>query len=188
MLEEKNHWLRSLAEQNLEKPKLFFDDLMEGLGPLKNSKSAAAVVRVLKSTLPSDAKATRFATRAAGKGSLGRQRYVVFAGYEGGEIVREAKALALSAWKWAHPKPKTSKIYCKKIVNEAVRAVDPFVKFMDRWVTRRLAPDCVKIELNKLKLVHVEAEMLYAMGWETANVHLGSKKMIKAIHVRNRNY
>ena len=40
---------------------------------------------------------------------------------------------------------------------------------------RRLAPDCSRIELSSLPEERSETELLYAIGWETANVHLGTK-------------
>jgi hypothetical protein len=41
---------------------------------------------------------------------------------------------------------------------------------------RRLAPDCSRIELFELPKQRSEKVLLHAMGFETANVHLGSKK------------
>ena len=58
----------------------------------------------------------------------------------------------------------------------AIRARDPFVRFDKRWIVRRLAPDCSRIELSALPKGHDERRLLYAMGFETANVHLGSIK------------
>jgi hypothetical protein len=39
---------------------------------------------------------------------------------------------------------------------------------------RRLAPDSVKIELESLPARLDVSSLLFAMGWETANIHLGS--------------
>jgi Uncharacterized protein conserved in bacteria (DUF2252) len=41
---------------------------------------------------------------------------------------------------------------------------------------RRLAPDCSRIELASLPRERDEERLLHAMGWETANIHLGSAK------------
>jgi hypothetical protein len=41
---------------------------------------------------------------------------------------------------------------------------------------RRLAPDCSRIELASLPATHDAVKLLFAMGFETANVHLGSVK------------
>ncbi len=161
VLQVKNDWLRALAEANLENPTLFYSTFEQGLTKGGQSKVPPAVIKILKNTLPPNSRITGFASRSAGKGSLGRQRFVVLADCDGGQIVREAKA--------------------GKILQSAVRSTDPFVRVIDKWITRRLAADCIKIELGKLKLVPVESEMLYAMGWETANIHLGSGNAIKGI-------
>ena len=60
------------------------------------------VQAALRASMPKDARDVRFATRRKGGGSLGRPRYVAIAKWRGGRIVREAKALAPSAWDWAH--------------------------------------------------------------------------------------
>jgi hypothetical protein len=61
-------------------------------------------------------------------------------------------------------------------MTRAVRCRDPFVHIEKRWVVRRLAPDCSRIELAALPKERHELRLLRAMGWETANVHLGSAK------------
>jgi hypothetical protein len=43
-------------------------------------------------------------------------------------------------------------------------------------VLRRLAPDCSRIELASLPDDHDAEMLLESMGWEAANVHLGSVK------------
>ena len=88
----------------------------------------------------------KIAHRIAGMGSLGRQRFVALAEYDGGPICREAKALATSAWDWAHGDD-SQPIRYQKALDIAVRAHDPFVRLQGRWIVRRLAPDCSKIEL-----------------------------------------
>jgi hypothetical protein len=40
---------------------------------------------------------------------------------------------------------------------------------------RRLSPHCSRIEISTLKAERAEARLLHAMGYETANVHLGTK-------------
>ena len=57
-----------------------------------------------------------------------------------------------------------------------MRCRDPFVRLQRRWIVRRLAPDCSRIELAALPKERDEMRLLLAMGWETANVHLGSVK------------
>ena len=57
-----------------------------------------------------------------------------------------------------------------------MRCPDPFVRLQKRWIVRRLAPDCSRIELSALPKEPDEERLLHAMGWETANIHLGSVK------------
>jgi hypothetical protein len=120
----------------------------------------------------------RFAHRIAGVGSLGRQRFVALTDWRGGRIAREAKSLAPAASVWVHHSghhgESEGKSLYEPALRGAVRCPDPFVLVKRRWIVRRLAPDCAKIELSDLPQEHDAAELLRAMGWETANVHLGS--------------
>ena len=56
-----------------------------------------------------------------------------------------------------------------------MRVPDPFVGVKGRWLIRRLAPDCSRIELGSLPKTRDELKLLHAMGQETANIHLGTK-------------
>jgi hypothetical protein len=123
----------------------------------------------------------RIAHRQAGLGSLGRERYVAFAEYHGGKIAREAKALAPSACAWAEGKKASNRIRYGEILSSSVRCRDPFVHQEGRWIVRRLAPDCSRVELISMPKVRDEAKLLYAMGFETANIHLGTKGAGRAI-------
>lgn len=62
-----------------------------------------------------------------------------------------------------------------------LRVQDPFVRFHNRWLVRRMAPDCSRIELASLAAERDEARLLYSMGWETANMHFGSPQAIPQI-------
>jgi hypothetical protein len=117
----------------------------------------------------------RFAHRVAGVGSLGRQRFVALTEWRGGKVAREAKSLAPAASVWAHPRgDDDGKSLYELALHGAVRCPDPFVLVKRRWIVRRLAPDCTKIELSDLPQEQDATHLLRAMGWETANVHLGS--------------
>ena len=67
-------------------------------------------------------------------------------------------------------------ILYEDVLDHSVRCRDPFVRVHKRWIVRRLAPDCSRIELSALPKERDEFRLLYAMGWETANIHLGSVK------------
>jgi hypothetical protein len=60
------------------------------------------------------------------------------------------------------------------LITRSVRCPDPFVHAHRDWVARRLSPDCARIELTELPARRDEQRLLHAMGWETANLHLGS--------------
>jgi hypothetical protein len=109
-------------------------------------------------------------------GSLGRERFVALAEWRGGAIAREAKALAPSACAWAEPDKASGPIHYQEILDRAVRCRDPFVRVRKGWVVRRLAPDCSRIELSALPKERDEIRLLHAMGFETANIHLGTMK------------
>ena len=91
-------------------------------------------------------------------------------------MAREAKALAPSACVWASRGGGAAPIRYQEIIGRAVRCPDPFVRLEKRCIVRRLAPDCSRIELASLPEDRDEIRLLHAMGFETANVHLGSLK------------
>jgi hypothetical protein len=63
----------------------------------------------------------------------------------------------------------------------AVRSHDPFQKIMGTWLIRRLSPESNPIEIADLPEERDEETLLYAMGSEAANVHLGSKRQVANI-------
>jgi Uncharacterized protein conserved in bacteria (DUF2252) len=120
-------------------------------------------------------------TRVAGIGSLGHPRVLALALWHGSHIVREAKAVARPAWLWAAGPERPAGTERQALVDRAVRIPDPHMHFRDGWVVRRLAPDCCLIELESLPVERDEERLLYAMGWETGNLHLGSAAALKAL-------
>jgi hypothetical protein len=112
---------------------------------------------------------------------LGHVRLVAIAECNGGKIAREAKALVASSADWASGAIGPSEIMYQAIISRAVRCVDPFVQLRGRWIVRRLSPHCSRIELSVLPTNRDELRLLAAMGWESANVHLGSKESASLI-------
>ena len=119
-------------------------------------------------------------SRIAGLGSLGHPRVLALANWDGAHVVREAKKLTPSAWIWARNLDRTE-ILSRKLVESAVRIRDPHVHFAEHWIVRRLAPDCCHIEISTLPQKRDEEKLLYYMGWETANIHFGSPKVIPRV-------
>jgi len=173
VLAESHETLRAMATHRLHQPGRFWEKL-EKLPTVRGGVPAGAR-RALDRMMPERDLAFRIAHRIAGLGSLGRQRYVGIADWHGGSVAREAKALAPSACCWAEG-GRAARIRYQDILDAAVRCRDPFVRLQKKWIVRRLAPDCSRIELAALPRVRDELRLLQAMGWETANVHLGSAR------------
>jgi hypothetical protein len=179
VLAEHHDWLRHMVTGELRDPVLFWRK-MDALPTLRKAIPKSAR-RALELVMPEKGLECRIAHRQAGLGSLGRERYVAFAEYHGGKIAREAKALAPSACAWAYGKKTSKRIRYGEILTTSVRCRDPFVQQEGRWIVRRLAPDCSRVELASMPKVRDEIKLLYSMGFETANVHLGSKGAVRKI-------
>jgi hypothetical protein len=184
VLSEKHQWLRFIAEGRLRDPVRFWQKL-DALPTLKTEAPISAV-DAIEHLMPAPGISYRLVHRVAGLGSLGHARYVALADWHGGRIAREAKALVPSSNCWAESlESKTEKgppeILYQTIINRAVRCPDPFVQLRGRWIVRRLGPYCSRIELASLGGPDTELRLLHAMGWETANIHLGTPSARKAI-------
>jgi hypothetical protein len=173
-LAEHHPALRAMATARLHEPEKYWERL-HALPDVKEEPPASALKAIAR-LMPEAGLHWRVTNRVAGLGSLGRQRYVAIAEWRGGSVAREAKALAASACLWAKQGKGTAPIHYQEILDRAVRCRDPFVKMRQNWIVRRLAPDCSRIELYALPKDRDEIRLLHAMGWETANVHLGSRK------------
>jgi hypothetical protein len=184
VLGEQHQWLRLIAEGELRDPVRFWQK-MDALRTLKTEAPISAV-DAIEHLLPAPGIRYRLAHRVAGLGSLSHARFVAIADWHGGRIAREAKALVPSSTYWAesiesHQQKGPAEILYQTIINRAVRCPDHFVQLRGRWIVRRLAPDCSRIELASLGSPNTELCLLHAMGWETANIHLGTPSARKAI-------
>jgi hypothetical protein len=180
----KHEWLRLIAEGELRDPVRFWKK-MDAL-PTVRSEVPISAIDAIEHLMPVPGIKYRLAHRVAGLGSLGHARYVALADWHGGRIAREAKALVPSSVCWAEslnaPKdPGPAEILYQTIINRAVRCPDPFVQLRGRWIVRRLGPHCSRIELASLRGPDTELRLLSAMGWETANIHLGQPSARRTI-------
>ena len=173
-LAEHHPALRAMATARLREPETYWEKL-HALPDLDEEVPAGAMKAIAR-WMPERGLRWRVVHRVAGLGSLGRQRFVALVEWHGGSIAREAKALAPSACLWAEEGKGTAPIHYQEILDRSVRCLDPFVHVQQKWIVRRLAPDCSRIELSQLPKERDEMRLLHAMGWETANVHLGSAK------------
>jgi hypothetical protein len=133
-----------------------------------------AVRQMLEAGLPTKELNYRLVHRQAGVGSLGRPRFTLLTEWQGEYVALEAKALIPSAALWAHKKHKGAEVQYEEILARAVRKPDPLMKVYEGWVVRGLAPDRCRIDLSELGPERDESRMMRAMGWETANIHLGT--------------
>ena len=179
VLEENHKWLREVAMGELRDPVHFWGK-MNAL-PTVRGEIPRGARKALEASLPERGLIYRVAHRVAGLGSLGRERYVALADWGGARVAREAKAMTPSACVWANEGKGPEKIFYEDIISKAARVVDPFVHLRSKWIVRRLGPHCSRIELAALPERRDEERLLRAMGFETANVHLGSRQAVKAI-------
>ena len=179
ILAEDHDWLRHMVTGALRDPVQFWKKV-DALPTLKGSVPKSAR-RAIERMFPEPDLDYRIAHRIAGLGSLGRERYVAIANCRGGQIAREAKALAPSACVWAAGDKISARLRYQDVLDRSVRDIDPFVRLRGRWIVRRLAPYCSRIELASMPTERDESKLLRAMGFETANVHLGTPNAIKSI-------
>lgn len=180
VLAERYTWLRQIAMSKLRDPVRFWAKI-ETCTDFRG-KLPKLVFELLKGCMPVQDAAMHIKTRIAGLGSLGHPRILALFEWHGSHVVREAKALTRSGWLWAAGKKHTdAPLLQEQIICNAVRVRDPHLHFHENWVIRRLAPDCSRIELSSLPTDREEERLLYAMGWETANIHLGSREKIALV-------
>eukprot|EP01098_Paradermamoeba_levis_P013643 TRINITY_DN6262_c0_g1_i1.p1 TRINITY_DN6262_c0_g1~~TRINITY_DN6262_c0_g1_i1.p1 ORF type:complete len:373 (+),score=107.49 TRINITY_DN6262_c0_g1_i1:174-1292(+) len=182
VLAEKVQKIRKLALANERDPVKYWKNLQSvplTLDPVADEK----VKEMLIGSLPEGSKPLLVSHRQAGLGSLGRPRFMVLAECQGGMIGRECKPMVPSACYFAanHPGPYETR-EMEDIIRLAVRNPDPVFRIENSWSIRRLSPDSSKIPLDKLALEE-EQELVYYMGWEVANIHLGSKHAIENVLV-----
>jgi uncharacterized protein (DUF2252 family) len=98
VLADRHEWLRSTVMSELRDPAKFWEKL-DALTTLRTRVPPKAA-KALKNALPANSQRYRVVHRVAGLGSLGRQRFVALADWDGGQIAREAKAVVPSACVW----------------------------------------------------------------------------------------
>ena len=172
VLSEHNRWLRDAVTSRLRDPTKFW----QKLAARPTVRNVPPEVRsLLEAALPESRLELRMVHRQSGLGSLGRPRFTALAEWRGGKIAREAKALLPSAWLWATGTAGDGQIYYDECVRRAVRAHDPFLRTQSACILRRLSPYCSRIELRQMPRRRDDQKLLWTMGYELANVHLGSR-------------
>ena len=167
VLEERHTWLRKLATNDLRDTEKFWKKLEQA--PPWPNPLPGNVEAVLKQSLPEKSIVQKISARVAGLGSLGRYRFVALAERAGGYLAREAKSYLSPVSAKDDPT-----CYYEEIVSKAVRCPDHTLGITEGWVIRRLSPYCSRVELSVLPKEHDDEKLFQAMGFEIANIHLGS--------------
>ena len=144
-------------------------------------KPSPEVCTMLEASLPAQGLEYRLVHRQAGVGSLGRPRFTLLTQWQDEYVALEAKSLIPSAALWAQKELKGATVQYEEVLARAVRRLDPVMKVYKGWVVRGLAPDRCRIELSELGPERDERRMVRAMGWEIANIHVGTRSTVKDV-------
>ena len=172
-------WLRKAYVQSEHQAEKYWERLNQC--PDAAKEPPPDVRSMLEASLPSQELEYRLVHRQAGVGSLGRPRFTALAKWQGEFVALEAKALIPSAALWAKKKHKGVDIQYEEVLARTVRRLDPMMKVYEGWVVRGLAPDRCRIELSELGPERDETRMMRAMGWEIADIHLGTRAAVKDV-------
>ncbi|MGR9227765.1 DUF2252 family protein [Rhizobium leguminosarum] len=178
ILERDHKWLRkALMLPNSERREFWekYEMLLPGSKP-----PPSAYIKALAAALPSGAGPFVPKPRSGGTGSLGRPRFVAYAEWQGGPVLREAKALLPSVWSLRH-RPQDVAIHADEIANGRARSADPHYRVSGRILVRRLSPNSCKIEIDRHPEILLSPTMLELMGFEIANCHSDDAAAVAAI-------
>jgi Uncharacterized protein conserved in bacteria (DUF2252) len=179
VLAEREQKLGRLGVDSFKPPSNFWEKLNRL--PAVRQPLAKDLKRALEKTLPEAGIEYKVVRRQAGLGSLGQERFVAIATWQGGCIAREAKLMVPSACSWLNDQVGQGQSWYEKAISSAVRSPDPFQVIDGSWLIRRLSPDSNPIDIQTLPKHSAEEMLVTAMGSEAANVHLGTKSQTKKI-------
>jgi len=131
-------------------------------------------LKLFAGALPEPSIKLTYWRRSAGTGSLGRPRWLGYAMWRGGPLLREGKALVPSGWTRAHGGG--TQIFLDEIAFGRYRTPDPWYAATGNLLMRRLSPNNRKISAENrrdaARLLH--PDLLWCMGRELAAIHLGA--------------
>lgn len=181
VLEENHLELRALAMHKERSPVKYWAKFKPLLS-MPAAEPPADVRKLLLSEMPAKQLNVQYRhRRMVGVGSLGKPRYLAMAEWAGGWIAREAKAISPPATDWMMGRESDSRSRIGEAIKKAARCPDPHFKVHAGWIVRRLAPRCSRIELQHLRNITDQTRLLFAMGAELANIHVGSAAAIPGI-------
>ncbi|AOO83398.1 DUF2252 family protein [Bosea vaviloviae] len=176
VLERDYKWLRKAIVQP-EPERAAFWEKIDALAP---TAIPPRYENALRAVMPDPATPLVMSPRTAGTGSLGRPRFVASGTWRGGPVLREAKAIVVSAWSLRHA-PGTTTIRVGEIAAGRCRAPDPHYQVSNGIVVRRLSPNSRKIEVKDAADELLFPRMLKLMGREIANCHANDPAVLPMI-------
>lgn len=201
VLDEEHKWLRDVVGVSDKDRKKFwarFDPAQiaaekpDKIDPVTPEELRGRYRKAIERGVPDSEMVLDFYSREAGTGSLGRPRFFGTGPWQGGLIVREAKAMLRSGWTLAHGG--AHRLRCAEIAAGTYRSPDPSYHLRGHVLVRRLSPNDFKIEIEQPKKKGkaknlkdekvnalpprqlVNARMLQAMGHELASIHRGTRE------------
>jgi uncharacterized protein (DUF2252 family) len=168
VLDRDRRWLRDLLVVSDKARSKFW----EKIASMRSNAAPPAFLAALDAGMPESKLTIKTSRRTAGTGSLGRPRWVGVANWRGAPVVREAKSLVGSAWTLAHKGTHRQTSY-DDVAAGQYRPIDPWHSVRGNIVVRRLSPNNRKLEVDDGSAVF-SADVLQAMGFDLANVHLGT--------------
>ncbi len=163
-----------------ESPERFWARKLQAEGNLaiKPKELPRGLEEIFRSGFARSAKLKYFRQRKPEElGSLGRRRYLAVTGSDASQmIVREAKALVPSAIHWLEMRAAAPSLTAT-LLQRAVRSPDPSLQVHDRWLIRQLASDAIRLPVSFLRENSFlsTGDLIHTMGFESANIHVGSK-------------
>ncbi|GLC97140.1 hypothetical protein Tamer19_65490 [Cupriavidus sp. TA19] len=181
LLEQGFPWFGKLMWELIDKPQEFWQSLEN----LEHVNPPRGIVRMFERSLPRGATLEWVAPRRRGGGGLGRPRYCAMANWQGGAIVREAKALVPSSWYWANNR-KTKASRFIDVANGAYRSPDPFLQICDSFILRRIGPDSRKLDIDDVAKAGRGPQLLEAMGRDVGSIHAAHRRVSEVLtHLRS---
>jgi len=162
VLAERRRWLSALVLPLRPDERVYWRAIQAG--PKVDTPLPKAAQALLDAATPGPGWRYDLHARVAGVGSLGRARFDAVGEWRGSLAGRELKQLAPPATRFHARRPQHTPA--------RARGGDPFALEGNGWLVRRLSPDDVKVELDRLDPRRVDRRLLAAMGRETARIHL----------------
>jgi hypothetical protein len=180
VLAEQDRWLRRLVTGKAREPGDFWARLQSR--PTLDAPLRPVLRQALLRSLPRGMTEFRLRRRRGDPGSLGRERVVAEGEWAGARLAREVTARVPSAWSLAEGAgPSGGASAPRQVLAGAVRSRDPHYAIGPGYISRRLAPDCSRLDLDDLPRGRDDVRLLSAMGWEVGNLHLATPDAAAAI-------